>query len=302
MNPSMAVMAVLAALFAAGLGVALWRLKSMRARLAALGGDQARARETQRELSDKERKQSKALEAVRDELESVKHELAAQKKKNHTVQEETKKLRGELRDKSEEMTRVRNERPAFESKAPRSAETTKSAEPTKREPRPDPTAMLAAEVTAELVAQRERLRELAALHDGLVQKVNSEELGHAQARAELARLRKRIEDYRRIDLVSKGKVAVLEDRLRGMGRQYYEAVSELALLKGEVQPPPPQDVADSLRDGRGGSGGIGAAEAEGRAADGPPAQGDLPPEHDEAPVAEAGDSPNPSAPAASRPE
>ncbi len=240
MTSAIALLGVLAGGLTAALAATLWRSKRQQGALARAALAEARAREAHRELAERERKESKALEASREELEAVKHELAAQKKKNHLAQEDMKKLRAQLHDKDEEMMRARHERPAFESK-PRAEVKVVKSEP-RPESKPDPAPALAAELTAELLAQRERLRELGALHEGLLQRVGAAEQGHHEARAELLRVRKRIEDYRRIDLVSKGRVAVLEDRLRNMGRQYYDAVSELAVLKGEVQPPAPRDL------------------------------------------------------------
>ena len=47
-------------------------------------------------------------------------------------------------------------------------------------------------------------------------------------------MQRKVEGYRRVDIITKGKMEILEDRITQLGRQYYDAVSELAVLKGEV--------------------------------------------------------------------
>jgi len=59
-----------------------------------------------------------------------------------------------------------------------------------------------------------------------------------EARRREARQAKRIEDLRRVDLMSRGKIEVLEDKLKRLGRELYEAISALAVAKGQVGPVP----------------------------------------------------------------
>lgn len=59
-----------------------------------------------------------------------------------------------------------------------------------------------------------------------------------EARRREARQAKRIEDLRRVDLMSRGKIEVLEDKLKRLGRELYEAISALAVAKGQVSPVP----------------------------------------------------------------
>ena len=56
----------------------------------------------------------------------------------------------------------------------------------------------------------------------------------------LSRMERRIEDYRQADIIAKGKVELAEDKLADWQKRYYNSVSELALLKGEVAPMPPK--------------------------------------------------------------
>ena len=48
---------------------------------------------------------------------------------------------------------------------------------------------------------------------------------------------RRMEGFRRIDILTKNKLELAEDKLAQLGRDYYDAISELAALKGEVVPP-----------------------------------------------------------------
>ena len=45
--------------------------------------------------------------------------------------------------------------------------------------------------------------------------------------------------------MTKNKTGVLEDKLLTLGRQYYDAISEIALLKGDVKPPRPRTLVEA---------------------------------------------------------
>lgn len=216
--------------------VAIWTFmqwRSSRQRLAALTIEHKTTTEAHRTLLDKERKQAKTLDGKRDNLKDVKRDLASQKKKNHKIQEELKTMRAELRDHLQDAEKKRNSRPAFDvsptAKEP-VAETKKAAEPEEKPeevknvpaPKPDP---------ARVDAAVQRLEE----------ELEAERATSQKQRAELKRLRRRSEDLGRVDMITKGQIAVLDDKVRTLGRQYYDAVSEVAALKGEVQPPKPRD-------------------------------------------------------------
>ena len=79
-------------------------------------------------------------------------------------------------------------------------------------------------------------------NQALLESLRLEREERDKAKEELRQLHRRVEGLRRIDLITKGKIELLEDKVRGLGRQYYEAVSELAALKGEVVPPRPRDL------------------------------------------------------------
>jgi hypothetical protein len=70
-------------------------------------------------------------------------------------------------------------------------------------------------------------------------------------KVELAHVKHYAEQLRRIDMISKGKVEILEDKVASLGRQYYEAVSELAVVKGDVVLPRPGRAHQAKRAGGG---------------------------------------------------
>lgn len=105
-----------------------------------------------------------------------------------------------------------------------------------------PAAMPQSEAEKALQAHLEQLSQaLSAAQEACAQ---SEALRTDQAkklkevRREQARKDKRIEDLRRVDLMSRGKIGVLEDKLKRMGRDLYETISALAQARGEVRPIP----------------------------------------------------------------
>jgi chromosome segregation ATPase len=227
---------------AAGATWAFAQLRGTQRRLTQMTVEHESTTAAHRELLERERKQAKTLDEKRDEIRDLKRDLAAQKKKNHSSQEETKDLRKELRDVNDELARARKQqRPAFAEKPePTEKKETKPA-PEPEKPAPEPkvdadTASRIADLEAELDAKGEALKK--------------DRTSLREARAELKNLRRRVEGLRRIDLVSTGKVEMLEDKLRAMGRQYYDAVSELAALKGEVKPPAPRELEPESERGR----------------------------------------------------
>jgi chromosome segregation ATPase len=82
-----------------------------------------------------------------------------------------------------------------------------------------------------LAAAEQALAEISAQKQTLLQDLK-------EARRREARKDKRIEDLRRVDLMSRGKIEVLEDKVKRLGRELYEAISALAVAKGQVNPVP----------------------------------------------------------------
>ncbi|MEE8410518.1 MAG: hypothetical protein V3T05_13005 [Myxococcota bacterium] len=218
--------------------VAIWaflRWRTTRQRLAALTVKHKTTTEAHRALLDKERKQAKTLDDKRDNLKNLKRDLGSQKKKNHDLQEKLKEVRADLRDHHQEAekapvafdvtpaTKAPTEEPKKVTAPVKKADEERKAPARKAESEPDP---------ARVAAEIQRLK----------QDLETERATSQNQRAELKRHRRRAEDLRRVDLVTKGQTATLEDRVRTLGRQYYDTISELAALKGEVQPPKPRDL------------------------------------------------------------
>jgi predicted nucleic acid-binding Zn-ribbon protein len=233
---------------AAALGWVIVQLRTSRRRLAQLSVEQESTTAAHRELLERERKQAKTLDSKRSEITELKREMAAQRKKNHASQEEAKGLRKEVRDLTADLNVARRQpRPAFESKPESKPEPAVAAEPVKTEPVPAPP-VPREEKKQEVTASSKLEARVAELDAKIEEKQKALEQQKSEARAmraELKSLRRRVEGLRRIDLISTGKIELLEDKLRVLGRQYYDAISELAALKGEVQPPAPREVVEN---------------------------------------------------------
>lgn len=237
------VLALLAAAASVALVVIFLRDKGLAARLAALEADAKRLQEEQRAALDKEKKSVKLLEQRTEELGEMKKELGGLKKKQFAQAEEWKKKQTELEEKLERTERALTAKPAFgEPEPPRPVRPKVEAKPPREEPRPPQATLPPANADTELgkrVGELERdKREL----ETEVAQLRNELRG---AQAEVRGVRRRVENYRRIDAVSKNKLELMADKLAQVGRSYYEAVSELAALKGEVVPPPSKLVVEA---------------------------------------------------------
>lgn len=229
---------VLGALLILAVGVIVWavpRTRTLSARIDDINNRIDESKEETRKLAEKSRKQDKDLEQKREELKKMKKEIAAQRKKNHSVQEENKKFREELGQQRSDFDRRQMERPAF-------ADEEKAREP--EEPKPVP--KKPEESGVQRPADDDRLQRLEQNNTKLKNELEEiREQIHGD-KSELTRLRKRVEDYRRIDIINAGKREALEEKVRHLGRQYYEAVTEVAVLKGEVPAiPPPEEQPDT---------------------------------------------------------
>ena len=246
--------------------VVLVRLQSSRRELRSLTVEHQSTTEAHRALMDKERKLAKELEARREEVKELKQDLGSQKKKGHSNQEETKSLRAEIKRLTDDLEHTRKERPAFESRPVPKEATKLQADPkpapeVKPKPAPElrPEPVRAATADAET---REKLERTEIENKHLVESLRTERDERDKAREELRQLKRRVESFRRVDIITKGKLELLEDRVKGLGRQYYDAVSELAVLKGEVAPPRPRDLERPPIDRTGDAKDMSSAEAE----------------------------------------
>lgn len=184
------------------------------------------------------------MDGVKTTLRENKLELAAQRKKNHAAQEALRAAQQALREEVKRREAAQNERPAFAEIKPR-AEAKAVPKPAPKAPvesaptAPEPAA------SAESLALQAELETLKRRHGALVDALDKAKQACQTQKQNAQRLQRRHEDLRRIDIISRSKVELLEDKLRGMGRQYYEAISELALLKGEVAPPKPKGLPEA---------------------------------------------------------
>jgi hypothetical protein len=183
------------------------------------------------------------MEGVKAALRDSKQELGAQRKKTHQAQEALRAAQLALREQIKLREAAQNERPAFAEIKPRppvqaapvpaTKKAVAKAEPDHAQP-PVP--------SAESLALQAQLETLKRQHANLSQAFEQAKQAAQTQKQNAMRLQRRHEDLRRIDIISRSKVELLEDKLRGMGRQYYEAISELALLRGEVAPLKPQGL------------------------------------------------------------
>jgi chromosome segregation ATPase len=210
------------------------RARALSNQVAALSRDVETAKAAARDAESAAKKSQKDAEAAKVEAQEVKNDLGAAKKKTHAAQEETKKVREELHAAKRALDEARHSRPAFEPVAAKPAPAPTPA-PMKREPTP------VAAPSADLL---EKVASLESRVEALRGELESEKKVADAERVELRKLRRRHEDQRRIDTITKGKMDALQERLRHLGQQYYDAVSELAHLKGEVPPPPPPREAE----------------------------------------------------------
>jgi len=185
-------------------------------------------KEEHRLLREKSRKQTKELDQSKDERKKTKQDLATQRKKTHAAQEEAKTLRRDLKDQQHATDKARTTRSAFVNKP-------EAPEP-KKEEKPAPAKPALKGIT--LAELQDKVHSLQAAKDKFEAALGSERDAAGSVKAEVKQLARRVEGYRRVDILSKSKLEITEDKLKQLGRQYYDAVSELALLKGEVQPLP----------------------------------------------------------------
>ena len=225
----------------------LWRVHRERQRARRLADTLKSSVLLAQQHSDRLKEVQKVQTAHRHEAMNLSRELGAQRKKHHTAQQMVSALRQQLRDAHKELEAAKHSRPAFSQASPAPA---KALQPSREAsaaakthavptvaPDPQGSEHLAALVQARLETQ--------ALQEALAE----EKAGYSAARVELQKHRRRAEDLRRVEIITRSKHKLVEDKLRTMGRQYYDAISELAALKGEVLVPPPLPATADGRPG-----------------------------------------------------
>tara|TARA_B100001964_G_C14190372_1_gene580765 strand:+ start:72 stop:1142 length:1071 start_codon:yes stop_codon:yes gene_type:complete len=201
-----------------------------------------------RDTAGREKKLQKDLTEKNESYTKLKHDLAGQKKKLHTAHEETKELKKNHKEQVEKLQRGVNSKPAFQ-EAAKSEPKAKPVE-VKAEPKAEPKAEATAEATAEVKAAPDprasaELDALKATNEKLKTRLNDNKQYMAKAKREVKDSRQRVERYRRIDIITRNRTELLEDKLLTLGRDHYDIISEIAVLKGEVQPPRPRELVEA---------------------------------------------------------
>ncbi len=200
-----------------------------------------------RETKTSNKKLQTSLEEKTDKLQKQKKDLASQKKKNHTAQEDFKKQREEDLKKIKTLETAQESKPAFTSlkvaaepkAAPETKETVRKA-PVEAAPQGE------SRSESEIVMQlREELAHGSNLREKLAARIKTDTTTLRNAREDLKELKYRVERYRRVDIMTKNQLDLVTDKLLTLGRQYYDAVSELAAAKGEVVPPKPKALREA---------------------------------------------------------
>lgn len=183
--------------------------------------------------------------ALKGELSNLKRELNQAKKKAHDTQSELKAELDRERASRKELEKRLNDTPAFQdesAKAKAEPAPTKVAAP-KEEAKPESKEQ--APVAAPVVDEESELGKVEALVAKLKEERSELIESKKKLKRELKDARYRVERYRRIDLVKQREHELVDDRLLTMGRLYYDAVSAIAAMKGEVVPPKPRELREA---------------------------------------------------------
>ena len=193
-----------------------------------------------RETTSREKEVRKELTEKNEAYTKLKHDLAGQKKKLHTANEEAKSLKKAHKEEVDKLQRRVSTKPAFQEAAKVEVKTkpadTKAEAPseTKSEAAPEPAS-----------ANTEELEALRATNQKLKTRLEENKQYISKAKREVKDSRFRVERYRRIDIITRNRTELLEDKLLTLGRDHYDVISEMAVLKGEVQPPRPRELIEA---------------------------------------------------------
>ncbi|MEC8049912.1 MAG: hypothetical protein VX210_03895 [Myxococcota bacterium] len=183
--------------------------------------------------------------SLKNEVASLKRDLNQAKKKSHDTQLELKAELDRERASRKELEKRLNETPAFREE---STATKEPAAETKKAPQPAVEAqpsVTTKEAEAPVVDEETELGKKEALITKLREERESLIENKKKMKHELKDARYRLERYRRIDLIKQREHELVDDRLLTMGRLYYDVVSEMAALKGEVVPPKPRELREA---------------------------------------------------------
>lgn len=183
--------------------------------------------------------------ALKTELSNLKRDLNQAKKKAHDAQTELREELDRERASRRELEKRLNETPAFQTETTKAKDAqspapaaTKVEAKVEQEPEQAPQKAPEVNEESELGQKVAQLAKLKAEREELIE-------SKKKLKRELKDARYRVERYRRIDLVKQREHELVDDRLLTMGRLYYDAVSEIAALKGEVVPPKPRELREA---------------------------------------------------------
>jgi DNA repair exonuclease SbcCD ATPase subunit len=194
--------------------------------------DLTQAQSGQSEFRSKSKGLEKTLEERSKETLELKSKLAKHKRKLHDLQEQQKSSEKKLRDDYTKLELSLQEKAAFSVQKP-SAPLKKAApviKPKEVTP-PDPEKV---QVISHLEEDNLKLkRQISQLKDDL----DKECKAIKTYKYDMRQAARRLEGFRRIDILTKNSLELADDKLAQLGRDYYDTISELAALKGEVVPP-----------------------------------------------------------------
>lgn len=237
-SPNAMGLGILAALCAVAAVALLSRTKKLDEQLAQTNNELSQSKDSVKTLSGREKKLEKDLSEKTSQMTQLKKDIGAQRKKTHAAQEEVKTLRSSHKTELEKTKKNLGAAPAFQEAAKVVAPVAVEVKPeVKAEPVPT-----AEELTQE---QLDNIKQLEERKNKLEIKLTENKKYVAKVKAEVKESRFRVERYRRVDIMTKNKTGVLEDKLLTLGRLYYDAISEIALLKGDVKPPRPRTLVEA---------------------------------------------------------
>jgi len=183
--------------------------------------------------------------ALKGEISNLKRDLSQAKKRAHDTQAE---LRAELdreRASRKELEKRLNDTPAFQD------ETNKAKAAPVAAKAPEAKEIAAQEAKEPAPADKPVIDEESELGkaNALIARLKNERSELIESKKSLKRdlkdARYRVERYRRIDLIKQREHELVDDRLLTMGRLYYDSVSQIAAMKGEVVPPKPRELREA---------------------------------------------------------
>lgn len=183
--------------------------------------------------------------ALKGEISNLKRDLSQAKKRAHDTQAELKAELDRERASRKELEKRLNDTPAFQDEATKAKAATVATKP------PMPKEDTTQEVTEPVVSTQPVVDGESELGkaNAFIAKLKDERSELIESKKNLKRelkdARYRVERYRRIDLVKQREHELVDDRLLTMGRLYYDAVSQIAAMKGEVVPPKPRELREA---------------------------------------------------------